>query len=394
MFDLNWLMYPFDKKIFFNDIWQKEPKVLATEREGYFELLFGGKALENILEFSQPQPPSIRLASANSSEKMQVPFSPNGRLDLDKLRKHYLNGQTTILNSVEDFDPAVAQLTRSIECDMGARVQVNSYLTPASAQGFHPHYDTHDVLVAQIEGEKKWRIYGADSVCPLQDMTDGDPKLRESAQPPEEIYLRPGDLLYIPRGWIHEAETNKQPSLHLTLGIHPPLGKDLLSSALEVLVNRHPELRETLPVGPLCDDTRRKALTERFAALVKLFTKNATFTDAANSIDDNLLRRGRSGGDGHLFGDPNVLGDLSGETKLERRSNVPSRLVKSDDSVALQFLNGLVTGPLEFEQAMLFIKDQDKPFSIGELPGLEPDHQIALGISLVSDGLCRIIEND
>jgi hypothetical protein len=58
--------------------------------------------------------------------------------------------------------------------------------------------------------------------------------------------------------------------------------------------------------------------------------------------------------------------------------------------VALRFLNGLVVGPAHFEQAMRFVEGQTTPFSIADLPGLEPDHQLALGTSLVTDGLCRL----
>lgn len=393
MLDLSWLLEPFDKETFYREVWQKKPMVLATGRNGHLQELFSGEAMERAIEFGQPRPPAIRLSAASSNEKAQVPYGSNGRVDFDKLRKLYLNGQTVILNTVEDFDPSVAGLARSIETEMGARVQVNAYLTPASAQGFRAHYDTHDVLVAQIQGEKLWRIYGSDSVCPLNEMTDGDPRLRESANPPEQIHLLPGDILYIPRGWIHEAETAKTASLHLTLGIHPPLGKDLLFSALDTLVGRYPELREALPIGLLRTAADHGALTKRFAELMALFTQNASVTDAANAIDDNLLRRGRSGGDGHLFSDVNSLRELSGETVIERRTNIPCRSVKSGDGVALQFLNGVITGPSQFENAMRFVEVQTAPFAISDLPDLAPDHQLALGLSLVTDGLCRLRES-
>src|SRR5688500_16138026 len=105
MLNLNWLLNPFDKNIFFDDVWQKRPKVLTTERDDYFEKLFNNGKLERVLEFGQPHPPSIHLASATSNEKAQMPFYPDGQLDLDKLRKLYLQDETMILNKIEDFDP-------------------------------------------------------------------------------------------------------------------------------------------------------------------------------------------------------------------------------------------------------------------------------------------------
>lgn len=389
MLDLDWLLGPCDKAAFFETVWQKKPAVLATGRPGYFETLFGKHAVERIIEFAQPQPPTIRFASAASNDRVEVPFSANGRIDMDRMRKHYLQGETVVLNSVENFDPAVAQLARAIETEMGARVQVNSYLTPPSAQGFRPHYDTHDVFVAQVQGEKLWKVYGDDSVCPLNEMVDGDPKFRSSTQPPQEVQLGSGDLLYLPRGWIHEAMTLQPASLHLTFGIHQPLAKDLLLAALDVLVNRHPELRETLPVGPLSIEAKRACLETRFAQLVKLFVTHASVTEAAQAIDDQLLSRGRSAGDGHLFEDIEDL-PVTGETILQRRSNVPCCVLKNDDGVGLRFLNGLIKGPPAFGPALEFVATRTEPFAASDLPGLPEDHQRVLASSLVTDGLCYV----
>src|SRR3954466_9099543 len=295
MLGIDWLLSPYDKNVFFEEIWQQRPEVLATGRAGYFEGVFSKEEVERIIEFAQPWQ-SIRLTSASSNKWTEVPFSPNGRIDIDQLRKFYLQGQTVILNQVENFSPAVARLARAIETEMGVQVQVNSYLTPPSAQGFRAHYDPHDVLVAQIQGEKLWKVYGSDAVCPLNEMNDDDLQLPESVEAPEEIRLKAGDLLYIPRGWVHEAVTGELASLHFTIGVYPPLGKDLLNAALEALVDRHPELREALPVGPLSSAANRARLEMRFAELVELFARHASAAEAAQAINDRLLRRGRSGG--------------------------------------------------------------------------------------------------
>src|SRR5215204_2736291 len=224
MLGIDWLLSPYDKNVFFEEIWQKRPEALATGRAGYFEGVFSKEEVERIIEFAQPRPPLIKLSSASSDDWTEVPFSPNGRIDIDQLRKLYLQGETVILRKVEDFSPAIARLARAIETEMGARVQVNSYLTPPSAQAFPAHYDTHDVLVAQIQGEKLWKVYGSDSVCPLNEMhagdesylghkqpqfrphqhqlvpdgdarnemDDGDPQFRESVEVPEEIGIKAG----------------------------------------------------------------------------------------------------------------------------------------------------------------------------------------------------------
>jgi len=392
LLDLDWLLSPYDKTVFFEEVWQVQPKVLAAGRPRYFECLFNKRSVERIIEFSQPHPPSIRIHSIASKEQVEVPSSPNGRIDIDQLRRFYLQGQTIVLNMVEDYDPAVAQLARSIETEMGARVQINSYLTPPSAQGLPPHYDSHDVLVAQVQGEKRWKVYGRDSVCPLNEMLDGNPTFRGSTEPPEDILLRSGDLLYIPRGWVHEAATDQTASLHLTFGIHPPLGMDLLNAALEVMVDRIPELREALPVGPLDTKARHACLAKRLAQLVELLATHASAIEAAKVIDDQLLRRGRSGGDGHLFEDIEDLRGFTIDTLLERRTNLPCRMVKTHDGVGLRFSNGLIKGPAVFSAAMVFVASRAEPFRVSDLPGLPAKHQLVFASSLVSDGICRLCD--
>ena len=40
------------------------------------------------------------------------------------------------------------------------------------------------------------------------------------ASPLLEPELRPGDLLYLPRGYLHSAMACSEVSIHLTIGIH------------------------------------------------------------------------------------------------------------------------------------------------------------------------------
>ena len=53
--------------------------------------------------------------------------------------------------------------------DLGHPVQANAYATPAGAQGFAVHHDTHDVFVLQVAGEKRWLVYEPALELPLKD---------------------------------------------------------------------------------------------------------------------------------------------------------------------------------------------------------------------------------
>ncbi|EEC45501.1 predicted protein, partial [Phaeodactylum tricornutum CCAP 1055/1] len=111
-----------------------------------------------------------------------------------------------------------------LESEWTCMIGANAYLTPPSgSQGFAPHYDDIEAFCLQLEGKKRWKVY-----APLQkserlprtsseDYVEAD--LRD-VEPALDVVLKPGDVLYMPRGWIHQACTidgTDGYSLHLTV---------------------------------------------------------------------------------------------------------------------------------------------------------------------------------
>ncbi|KAL7440856.1 hypothetical protein ACHAXH_004326 [Discostella pseudostelligera] len=108
-----------------------------------------------------------------------------------------------------------------LESEFGCQVGSNAYLTPLISQGFAPHYDDVDVFILQLEGFKRWRVYAPFSkreTLPRESSRDYTESEVEEMGNGElmDVVLGPGDLLYIPRGWIHQAETVRAPSNHKT----------------------------------------------------------------------------------------------------------------------------------------------------------------------------------
>ncbi|GAB1620842.1 hypothetical protein AAOGI_08920 [Agarivorans albus] len=389
--DFSWLIMPTCTQKFFSDFWQKKPSVLCSNRENHYQGLFDMGALESLIEYSQPKPPSIRIVKAQPKDEISVPYYPNGRINIDKVRQYYMNGYTVILNSVENYNAKVSQLTRAIENQLRSRVQVNCYLTPASSQGFRPHYDTHDVFVAQIEGEKCWKVYSEELACPLNRMYDGEAVLKEAVDPSREVRLKPGDLLYIPRGWIHEAATLDEASLHITISLHPPLAVDLLYSVIEELIAKYPQFRQAMPIGSISERPSTKATREQFNNLLNILKNEAELDGALDRIEGEIIARGRSGGDGRAFYDANEINNIQPSTKLIRRYHLPCRIISlSDTEIGLRFLGALIKGPNSFEDAMNFVINQVSSFYVADIPNLPEEHQCVFAMSLVKDGLCTI----
>lgn len=97
-----------------------------------------------------------------------------------------------------------ATLQEYFHCLVGA----NIYLTPPNSQGFAPHYDDIEAFVLQIEGKKEWLLYPPRSdneTLPRESSGNFQPD--EIGEPCFKQILEPGDLLYFPRGYIHQAKT-------------------------------------------------------------------------------------------------------------------------------------------------------------------------------------------
>ena len=138
----------------------------------------------------------------------------------------YLEGFTTSMFIVNRLWHPLGDLCRELGADLGFPLRTNMYLTPRDAKGFLPHSDSHDFFITQMAGVKRWRVYRSPVYLPTRDMELGKVPGRDidaavlAAPPLLDVVLRPGDVLYVPRGFIHEAETSGESgSMHLTVRV-------------------------------------------------------------------------------------------------------------------------------------------------------------------------------
>jgi hypothetical protein len=159
-----------------------------------------------------------------------------GLKEKEKSFEFYLNeGFTLVLNRVQERDERVNRLCESLGEFFGHYVAANLYVTPPQQRGFALHHDAQDAFIIQLSGSKAWRVCGAwPRQAPIASFQLVKPPRSDAAPPCSVFVLSAGDTLYIPRGYLHEAETRGVPSrhtsMHLTLGL-----ENGLSSRAEVL---------------------------------------------------------------------------------------------------------------------------------------------------------------
>ncbi|KAL7463862.1 hypothetical protein ACHAXS_004213 [Conticribra weissflogii] len=117
-----------------------------------------------------------------------------------------------------EHNDSIHTMLSLLESEFGCMVGSNAYLTPLHSQGFAPHYDDVDVFILQLEGYKRWRVYAPPNkmeTLPRESSRDYTEKEVEEDMGCElimDLVIGPGDVLYLPRGWIHQAETVARPA--------------------------------------------------------------------------------------------------------------------------------------------------------------------------------------
>lgn len=129
-------------------------------------------------------------------------------------------GATLVASGIDGVIPSVGHVAEAIERALPVRVQVNLYLSAAGVAGFPRHEDSHDVLVLHLAGRKRWTAHAPGRPAGPADQGAAD---RASDGAPDGaalgFTLEPGDLLYLPQGWAHEALAEREGCLHLSFAL-------------------------------------------------------------------------------------------------------------------------------------------------------------------------------
>lgn len=158
-------------------------------------------------------------------------------VDLDKVREFIRQGASLVLNEIETLTPGMKRIAEILGQTPGGKVQGNLYCSWHKHQAFDVHYDTHDVFAMQVTGEKAWRIYQRHFKDPINHpaFKTRDAAFHHAHKGPllMEFTMRPGDLVYVPRGFYHEALAESEATVHMSFSVVPLIGLDVVTMLFE-----------------------------------------------------------------------------------------------------------------------------------------------------------------
>ncbi len=294
----------------------------------------------------------------------------------------YRDGATVVLQGLHLTDPALARFANNLALELDQPIQINAYLSPASARGLDVHFDYHDVFVVQLEGTKRWRIWsptdrsrnpvGGKHATPRPDLAElGDPLL--------DLVLEAGDVLYLPRGHPHVAETTDRSSSHLTVGVLAITWHRVVRRAIDEAVDAG-RLRTSLPLAslepaptgvpeaaPEFDDLEldlRSTAVRRWIAREIWSRQAATRLRPLEPLDPTAV-------DGWLTVAPGPLITLS-------RSGDRSVMFVGDRTISM---------PVEAHPFLTALLQTEEPVRRLQLPGLDDDSSRVVIARLLDEGI-------
>ena len=206
--------------------WQKKPLLARDALPGLGDFL----RRDRLFELAARDDLESRLV-IRDGRRWRVRHGPFRPRALAKLR----SGKWSLLvQGVEHALPAADRLLRQFAFVPYARLDdvMVSYAPPGGGVG--PHFDSYDVLLAQADGKRRWRI------GPIHDreLLAGAPlRILRRFRPRHEWVLHPGDMLYLPPHYGHDGVALTD-CITVSIGFRAPDARELGGRFLEFLQDR------------------------------------------------------------------------------------------------------------------------------------------------------------
>ncbi len=203
--------------------WQKKPLLVRQALAGARPLLSPAE----LFALAGQDDVQSRLVSQQPGgwRLRQGPFS---RRALPPLKRP---GWTLLVQGVDRHQQAAHELLQAFRFAPDCRLDDLMVSYASEGGGVGPHFDSYDVFLLQLQGQRRWRI-GRQKDLSLQ---DGLPlKILSAFVPEQEFVLDPGDMLYLPPRYAHDGVALGE-CLTGSIGFRAPRAGELARELLQRL---------------------------------------------------------------------------------------------------------------------------------------------------------------
>ncbi|XP_036098720.1 ribosomal oxygenase 2 isoform X2 [Molossus molossus] len=284
------LISPIKAETFFKEFWEQKPLLIQRDDPAlatYYQSLFKLSDLKSLCSRGMYYGRDVNVCRCVNGKKKVL--NKDGKAHFLQLRKDFDQKRATIqFHQPQRFKDELWRIQEKLECYFGSLVGSNVYITPAGSQGLPPHFDDVEVFILQLEGEKHWRLYHPTVPLAREYSVEAEGRI---GRPAHEFTLKPGDLLYFPRGTIHQADTppGLAHSTHLTISTYQNSSwGDLLLDTISGLVfdaaKEDVEFRAGIPRQLLLVETTGEAV-RRLSGFLRTLADHLEGTNKLLSSD-------------------------------------------------------------------------------------------------------------
>lgn len=279
------LLSPVTPQEFFNKHWPQLPLFVPTVKNKLKEL-FDLPQLQNLESLVAARVLKVRACLPDfDDEYSSINLEPQDAL------KAYRNNMTLVFDSMQNQDQTIATALKKIREDLGlltggpennlCHARSIVYATPGGT-GTRMHFDANANFVIQLQGTKRWLLAPNTSVKnPTERFTVGAFEmpaalekqchaelLHEIPDDASEVIMKPGCVLYVPRGYWHATDTDED-SLSLNFTFSQPNWADVFTKSMQEWLLNSAEWRTLADGLEGTDQERKNKAIAQFEILLK-----------------------------------------------------------------------------------------------------------------------------
>jgi hypothetical protein len=372
-FTVDRLLEPFSFAEFCDAYYEKKPLVITRSMAAYYGGLLTLDAVNAHLGEAHLLSTELRLVR-NGDQLDEADYTwpdtsgnrnfADDAVDKEAVFARFYEGYTIGISSYERHSAAVLHLRHDLERVFHAPVVTSVFLAPKKARVSHGHRQQDDLFVLQFAGTKKWTVH------------NGSRKRVLTAK------LEPGDLLYLPGGFVHEARSTDAVSGHITFTLQKYTYADLLRQIADN-AEASPWLRRSLPVNV------------QSAALQGEFLRQAHHLFDHSDLPAYLERLHSDFAEDRLPDSTNRLADyvklqsIATTSRFRRRTGLWPELTNGGGQAVLTFNRKSLEFPAAAAKSIRVMIKSDE-FVVSALPG-NRDENLALCSTLVREGFLTFV---